>query len=77
MHLFYDAVLPETQAGEIGFSTSVTKKMLPLTQNETLYFRHMPAHYYLPYHEIDIPVVDCTAQGTLNVPGKRVNSLNQ
>ena len=77
MNLLYDTVLPETLAGKIGFPSPAKLKDASFTQNKALYFRYMPAHYYLPHHEIAIPVVDSNTQGTVNVSEKSIGYLNE
>jgi hypothetical protein len=72
MNLLYNKILPEVLAEKKGFPSPAKLKDAAFTQNKALYFCYMPTHYYLPRHEIAIPVVDCRTESTENVSEEEI-----
>jgi len=77
MDELYNRALPEELAGKIGFPSPNKLKDPSFTQNKALYFRFMPDNYYLPHHEIAIPVVDHNTQGATNITENEMHLLNE
>lgn len=77
MHVLYTEALPQALAGKIGFPSPNKLMDASFTQNKALYFRYMPETYYLPHHEILIPVIDRETAGTVNISEKEMQYLQE